>query len=103
MTLAWSITEVIRYPFYFFSLRGAVPEILTWLRYNAFLILYPLGVGSEMWLIYSSLGDAAKVDEKLPWLFYGILASYAPGFYMLFGYMLKQRRRIGRGKAVKRS
>jgi very-long-chain (3R)-3-hydroxyacyl-CoA dehydratase len=32
MILAWSITEVIRYSFYAFSLFGFEPKILSWLR-----------------------------------------------------------------------
>lgn len=31
--LAWSITEIIRYLYYFLNLVGFVPHVLTWLRY----------------------------------------------------------------------
>jgi very-long-chain (3R)-3-hydroxyacyl-CoA dehydratase len=63
-------------------------------RYNTFLVLYPLGVASETWLIYNAIPPASKMDEKYGWALWGVLASYVPGFYMLFTYMLKQRRRI---------
>ncbi|KAF2113054.1 tyrosine phosphatase-like protein [Lophiotrema nucula] len=102
MLLAWSITEVIRYSYFAFSLSGVgVPAFLTWLRYNTFLILYPLGVSSEIWLIVSTLHTppAEKMHEYYPFFLYGILVSYVPGFYTLFTYMLAQRRRIlGVGK-----
>lgn len=31
--LAWSITEIIRYSFYYLNLNNFVPYFLTWLRY----------------------------------------------------------------------
>jgi very-long-chain (3R)-3-hydroxyacyl-CoA dehydratase len=102
MVLAWSITEVVRYSFYFTSLRGSVPSVLQWLRYNTFLVLYPLGVGSEMTEVWKAIPEAELNYPGLGYGFYAILASYAPGFYVLFGYMLKQRRRLSRGKGVKR-
>jgi very-long-chain (3R)-3-hydroxyacyl-CoA dehydratase len=55
MLLAWSSTEVIRYLFYAFSLAGAEPPLLQWLRYTTFYVLYPLGAGSEAFLTYASL------------------------------------------------
>lgn len=33
MLLAWSITEVVRYTYFVFSLTGRVPDILQWLRW----------------------------------------------------------------------
>lgn len=30
--LAWSVTEIIRYAYYFFSLMGLVPHFIVWLR-----------------------------------------------------------------------
>ncbi|KAF2269187.1 putative 3-hydroxyacyl-CoA dehydratase [Lojkania enalia] len=99
MLVAWSVTEVIRYSYFAFTLSGlGVPRFITWLRYNTFLILYPLGVSSECWLIYKALPTAEKMDERLGWVLWGILATYVPGFYMLFMHMIGQRRRIlGRG------
>ncbi|KAK0284443.1 hypothetical protein LTR35_000947 [Friedmanniomyces endolithicus] len=48
MLLAWSVTEVVRYSYFAVSLAyGGVPFWLTWVRYNAFFVLYPLGIGSE--------------------------------------------------------
>ncbi|KAF1968177.1 PTPLA-domain-containing protein, partial [Bimuria novae-zelandiae CBS 107.79] len=94
MLLAWSVTEVIRYSYFVFALGGSVPKLWTWLRYNTFLVLYPLGVASETWLIYRAIPPASKLDEKYGWGLWAVLATYIPGFYTLFTYMLKQRRRI---------
>ena len=56
MILAWSITEVIRYAFYAFSLLGREPpRALTYLRYTTFYALYPLGAGSEAFLILATV------------------------------------------------
>ena len=68
-------------------------------RYNLFLILYPLGVASETWLIYKAIGPASKINENHAYGLYAILATYVPGFYMLFTHMLAQRRRIMRKSA----
>ncbi|KAF9736917.1 hypothetical protein PMIN06_010679 [Paraphaeosphaeria minitans] len=99
MLLAWSITEVIRYSYFVFVLTNGVPKLWTWLRYNTFLILYPLGVASETWLIYRAIPPASKLDEKYGWALWALLATYIPGFYMLFTYMLKQRKKVMRAGA----
>ncbi|ORY19592.1 tyrosine phosphatase-like protein [Clohesyomyces aquaticus] len=103
MLVAWSVTEVVRYSYFVFVLAGTgVPALWTWLRYNTFLVLYPVGVASETWLVYKAIGPASKINEVYGYVLYGILATYVPGFYMLFTYMLKQRRRIMRGSNEKK-
>jgi len=47
--------QVIRYPWYAATLLGGAPYALTWLRYTAFYVLYPVGLLSEMWLLYRGL------------------------------------------------
>ena len=98
MLLAWSFTEVVRYSYFVFSLSGiGVPRLWTWLRYNTFLVLYPLGVASECWLVYRAIPLAKAKNEVFGWGLWGVLAVYVPGFYVLFTHMLGQRRRIQRG------
>ncbi|PWZ08360.1 Very-long-chain (3R)-3-hydroxyacyl-CoA dehydratase PASTICCINO 2A [Zea mays] len=56
LVLSWSITEVIRYPF--FGLReafGITPSWLLWLRYSTFTVLYPVGLISELGLIFTAM------------------------------------------------
>jgi very-long-chain (3R)-3-hydroxyacyl-CoA dehydratase len=99
MLIAWSVTEVIRYSYFVFVLRGAgVPRLWTWLRYNTFLVLYPLGISSECWLVYKAMGPAGKWRQEATWGLGAILAVYVPGSYILFTHMLKQRRKIMSGK-----
>ncbi|KAF2851326.1 PTPLA-domain-containing protein [Plenodomus tracheiphilus IPT5] len=95
MLLAWSITEVVRYSYFVFTLSGlGVPKVWTWLRYNTFLVLYPLGVASECWLVYSAIPLASRVRQQYGIALWVILAVYVPGIWVLFTHMLKQRRRV---------
>lgn len=47
--------QTIRYPWYAATLLDDCPDSLTWLRYTAFIPLYPLGVVAEMILLYVSV------------------------------------------------
>lgn len=113
LMFAWGITEVIRYSFYYFKLLGDVPRFITWCRYTLFIVLYPLGVSSELYLAYSGFGylvkknplsyampNAANVSFHFPTVVIVFFAGYIPGFPMLFSYMLSQRKKV-LGDAVK--
>ena len=77
MLLAWSITEVIRYSYFVWNLQGiGVPGVVTWLRYNAFYVLYPIGISSECMLVWKA---SIVADRPLDWVFWGILGVYVPG------------------------
>lgn len=94
---AWSITEVIRYLFYFSTLcsKNGPPVPLTFLRYNLFLGLYPLGVASELLIIYSALPLAeATYGAPYKWILIAGMLAYIPGFPVLFGHMLAQRKKV---------
>lgn len=85
MLLAWSITEIIRYSYFMLNLIGSVPGYLTWLRYNSFYVLYPVGVTSEMLLIfYASNTTTAANNLWQQWAFRGILLVYVPGSFCSF-------------------
>jgi hypothetical protein len=45
---AWACVEVVRYSMYVCELLGSPPSILKFLRYNAFIVLYPLGFVGEV-------------------------------------------------------
>ncbi|KAF8693043.1 Very-long-chain (3R)-3-hydroxyacyl-CoA dehydratase, partial [Rhizoctonia solani] len=120
MVLAWSITEVIRYSFYACNLAGSEPHFLVWLRYTTFYVLYPLGAWSENALTYSTLPNSSPLSGK--WTPYDYLRGFfvliwTPGalssdlatisllnlrigLYVMYTYMIKQRRKVlGGGKA----
>lgn len=114
---AWSITEIIRYFFYFMSLNGSVPYFLTWLRYTLFIVLYPIGVTGELLCTYQAVGYASAHPDawsyRLPnsWNFifsyYFILVLqmllYIPFFPQLYMHMFAQRRKILGTDASKKS
>ena len=86
---------------------GHVPYPLLWLRYSAFLVLYPFGVGSEMTmarLAMPVIRDRGLLTLRMPnalnysfdyyWFCWLAVACYLPGLPQLYLYMLKQRKRV---------
>ena len=91
VSIAWGITELVRYSFYFLGLFDKQPKALLWMRYTFFIILYPTGVTGE-WLIIASpliihftLGLYAVMVAVL-------VVSYIYYFPVLYMYMWKQRK-----------
>jgi len=82
MLIAWSITEVIRYSYFVFTLSGYSPGIITWFRYNTFYVLYPLGISSECWLVYTSIEPARAKRQEFAWTLQLILFIYVPGKFL---------------------
>lgn len=95
--VAWSSVEIIRYPYYAFKIAGIDPPyFLHWLRYSAFMVLYPLGLFTEPVVIYDSLGH---ITSSFHYYFFVFgFSLYIPGFYVLYTYMLKQRKKVLRKK-----
>ncbi|KAL0124785.1 hypothetical protein PUN28_006562 [Cardiocondyla obscurior] len=105
---AWSITEIIRYSYYFANIIGIVPNILTWLRYTFFIGLYPLGVTGELLCFYAAVKYASvnpdswsyvlpnKWNFTFSYLYFLIIIMlvYIPGFPQLYLHMFKQRSKI---------
>ncbi|XP_076802936.1 very-long-chain (3R)-3-hydroxyacyl-CoA dehydratase 3-like isoform X1 [Clavelina lepadiformis] len=52
---AWSGAEVIRYPTYLLQILRRESKYLTWLRYNAWMILYPFGTFCEYCIFKEAL------------------------------------------------
>jgi len=48
----WSVAELFRYPYYMIQLSKHKVYIVTWLRYSAWVVLYPLGFISEACVIF---------------------------------------------------
>lgn len=103
MVIAWCIAECTRYTFYTFHLASGVPSIVSWARYNFFFVLYPLGVFSELMMVYQALPYAKAID---PLYYYGLIVValiYAPGFPVLFSHMLVQRKKYMKGDLKKKN
>ncbi|SNX81318.1 related to PHS1 - essential 3-hydroxyacyl-CoA dehydratase of the ER membrane [Melanopsichium pennsylvanicum] len=103
MVFAWAITECIRYPFYANALLGAEGPGLLWARYTTFYILYPIGAASEALCIWATLPNKNPLTNSGAWdlrayIFAGLFAVWWPGLYVMYTYMIKQRRKtIGNG------
>ena len=106
LLVAWSITEILRYNFYAQSLFNCTPNILRWLRYSTFIVLYPLGISGELLTMYAalpyivqrklwtvSLPNAANIAFSYYAFMIMIMVSYIPIFPQLYGHMLAQRRK----------
>ncbi|KAK8117457.1 uncharacterized protein PG998_005738 [Apiospora kogelbergensis] len=78
--LAWGFSEMIRYAFFVGQLlRGEPFGWVKWLRYNAFLVLYPVGLFSEAWVVYLALAQGEDIGPVYKgYLFLGLL-TYLPG------------------------
>jgi very-long-chain (3R)-3-hydroxyacyl-CoA dehydratase len=79
MLVAWSVTEVIRYSFFVLSLSGFQPAFATWLRYNTFFVLYPMGISSECFMIYKAIEPARALRPEFALALQLILVIYVPG------------------------
>lgn len=107
LLIAWSLTEVVRYAFYFLNILDRVPYIITFLRYTMFIVLYPIGITGELLCMYAALPRAAKTgvysitmpntvnvtfDFYYAIIIFGVM--YLPVFPMLYTHMLAQRRKV---------
>ncbi|KAL4772123.1 tyrosine phosphatase-like protein [Aspergillus nidulans var. acristatus] len=92
MLFAWSVADAVRYSYFVVLLAGLhVPSVLRWLRYSLFIVLYPIGITAEWWLMYRAAGVTSS--SLVAGIFYFCLGLYAPGSIMMYSYMLKQRRK----------
>lgn len=107
LIVAWSLSELIRYSFFAMKEMGSVPYLSLWLRYSGFIVLYPLGVASELTMVYLAL---PYIKSSKMWnypmpnaLNFGfdyyiacllVCLVYIPGLPQLYGYLLKQRRKM---------
>ncbi|KAH7239364.1 tyrosine phosphatase-like protein [Fusarium tricinctum] len=104
MLMAWNAADAVRY--LYFALQtgtGSVPAALTWLRYNMFFVLYPIGILSEMRLVYEVIVPSRARNPMYQYLLWFGLAIYLPAFYILFGHMLAQRAKLNRSNPKKQT
>lgn len=107
LLMAWSVTEVIRYSYYGFTLINTVSKFHTWLRYSLFIVLYPLGVSGELLVIWAALPEVSAkkhLTVELPnmlnmgfsfwWYLIVYVFLYVPGFPQMYMYMFKQRKKV---------
>lgn len=63
----WSLIELIRYPYYALSVVDVQVGFLTWLRYTAWIPLYPLGICTEGLVVWLSI--PGYYDNYAPYSF----------------------------------
>ena len=118
--IAWSIAEIARYSWLlgktFPDSCAALNRFLTWVRYNMFLVLYPLGAVGEGWTMWNAMQleevrtlkqvvcqGIQELDENVcsgigdqkialrDFIKYMYFPLFIPGFLFLYFHMLKQR------------
>ncbi|EHA52664.1 hypothetical protein MCOR27_007383 [Pyricularia oryzae] len=96
MLSAWATTEVIRYTYFALLLAGVDAPGLAWLRYSTFIVLYPVGILSECWMMWLAATSRAEVTHPLlPTVYYIILfVVYPPGSVHMYSHMWKQRSKV---------
>ncbi len=74
---------MIRYTYFALKQVEAVPGWLHWTRYSAFLVLYPVGISSEVAMtLFALFGPASGLWEWYPYGLVLVLLSYIPGEYL---------------------
>jgi len=93
MVVAWSFAEIPRYLFYLSNLAlGSIPYPLFFIRYSAFMILYPVGITGEILQFVSSM---PYWQEAVPVWYRGIillLVAYVPGSPFMINNMWMNRK-----------
>ncbi|XP_033326572.2 3-hydroxyacyl-CoA dehydratase 2 [Megalopta genalis] len=83
--LAWSVVEIVRYPYYITQLLKIEIPFLTWLRYTIWMPLYPLGFLCEGVIILRNIPyfeETGKFTYSMPnsWNF----AFHFPSFLRIY-------------------
>jgi hypothetical protein len=93
MVIAWSFAEIPRYLFYLSNLAlGSIPYPLFFIRYSAFMILYPVGITGEIFQLIESM---SHWETAQPIWFRGIkliLIAYIPGSPFMINNMWMNRK-----------
>ena len=115
--ICWAVTEVTRFTFYtlkelnLFKVTNPFAELIGHMRYNSFIVLYPIGVSGELICCFKAWQtlSAKPVGQKeftysmpnalniaFDWescIFYGIPTIYILFFPQLYMHMWTQRRK----------
>jgi very-long-chain (3R)-3-hydroxyacyl-CoA dehydratase len=91
VVIIWAIADINRYLYYLFK-----ENIITgFLRYNSFIVLYPIGVYGEMMVINDFIKINSEVlSDEYVYIIRFIQASIILGMLFLYNYMLKSRKKF---------
>jgi len=91
MIFLWGLLDLIRYPFYALNTWKLCPSWLYWLRYSEFLILYPIGFVSEVWVwflmfpFFKERSIHSYYLKEIPWI--GFNYYYFSLLYVLYRFI----------------
>lgn len=93
ITIAWSITEIVRAAFYISELTDTPVKAIIFSRYTFFIFLYPIGVFGEFLVMFSFWEHRSFQFDIINIALALIALSYFVFFPKLFGHMWKQRKK----------
>lgn len=93
ISIAWSITEIVRALFYLTDLTNTPVYAVTFSRYTFFIFLYPMGVSGEFLVMYDFWKWRDFQFDVFNLALAGIALSYFVFFPKLYVHMWKQRKK----------
>ena len=93
VSVAWSITEMIRALYYLTEILNKPIGAITYSRYTFFILLYPLGVLGEFMVMFCLWEFSQFEISFINVALLAVALSYFVLFPKLFGHMLKQRKK----------
>ena len=105
----YASVETIRYPFYMGQVFSKEWYPLTWLRYTVWIVLYPLGMFLEGWVLYLFIEHRAEqmydgeYTQHVPLIMIPIAILMLIADVTMLRYMWKQRvKKLGGGSSKQR-
>jgi very-long-chain (3R)-3-hydroxyacyl-CoA dehydratase len=107
LLLAWALGDSIRFLFYFQNQIGLSLSSITWIRYSAWMVLYPIGItceGITLLLNLGSLKSSGRFAYPLPnhlnisfdpsiAIYIYVVVILPMGSHKMLSYMWSQRQR----------
>ena len=93
VSIAWSITEIVRALYYLTEINGKPLKAVTFSRYTFFIALYPIGVLGEFMVMFTFWEYNEFAFSFLNIALAAVALSYFVFFPKLYGHMWKQRKK----------
>ena len=93
ITIAWSITEIVRALYYLTEILSKTIEAITFSRYTFFIVLYPIGVLGEFMVMFTFWEWRQFELDLINLSLAGVALSYFVFFPKLYMHMWKQRKK----------
>ncbi|KAK5968393.1 Very-long-chain (3R)-3-hydroxyacyl-CoA dehydratase [Trichostrongylus colubriformis] len=106
LLFAWVLIELFRYPYYALRAWNIEMFALAWLRYTAWIPLYPLGLGMEWVSLVTSLKyyyETGKYSVHVPYVDFTLNFAYVLGVLAFVAMPLISRKLLGHMKRQRRN